>query len=206
MILTPDDEPIYFPNIGLEGDALDGCLRRTQAFVESYMGCGRPIEPRLYVENLLVRQPTWQTAPLSDQPEGYYSSVLYTRYHPLLLGVTPRLEVRTVRDSWGRNRVSEWTSVSSDLFEVDPAGRLRVNVYCDEVRFTYTAGIDFTNLDDPAVVEIKAIAGMIAIRLSARADIESSRANDESYLYQDFNDYLRTVLMPLKRYYPRDNG
>lgn len=195
MILTPEDESIYFPGIGLTGDTLIGCLARAQAFVESYLGCGRPIERRQYVEVITFDQGRF--IPVNDP------LIAVLRYYPVVSAIVEGRRAN-VLDGFQRRiwATPDWLLVDPERYELDPGGRLVVYANYSELRITYNAGFDFTQ-DSPEVREIKAIAGMLAIRLSVRSDIESTRADGNSFLYSDLWDYFRTVLQPLKRYYPR---
>ena len=166
-ILTADDAAIYFPSLGLSGDALDGALLAAQRLAESIKGAGRSLELTAYTEIKKVNR-NLQTVQLS--------------YWPIAASPAPTIETRYANITDRHHRGSgtgKWYAREADTYILDATGKL--NLAVTEVRATYTAGFDFTD-DNYTVQQIKSAVAAIALQQNAdlyRSGIEESEVVDK---------------------------
>ena len=181
-ILTADDAAIYFPSLGLSGDALDGALLAAQRLAESIKGAGRSLELTAYTEIKKVNR-NLQTVQLS--------------YWPIAASPAPTIETRYANITDRHHRGSgtgKWYAREADTYILDATGKLNLAVteadedfqrlgafHATEVRATYTAGFDFTD-DNYTVQQIKSAVAAIALQQNAdlyRSGIEESEVVDK---------------------------
>lgn len=192
MILTASDQPTYFPNVTQTGLALEGLLNLAQALCESSYGANRPLEQTTY-EAIVTVNPLTRTAQLP--------------YFPVVSVVS--VAVRQSRESWGRVSTSEWWLTTGYMLDI-PTGQLNFTTLVTEAKVAYIAGFDFT-ANTLEAKQIKAIAGTIVDYGANRfyGQLDSYLSNPpgdgqvESFNYVRPDTWLQTILMPLKKYYPR---
>ncbi|MBD2465718.1 hypothetical protein H6G89_32540 [Oscillatoria sp. FACHB-1407] len=191
-ILTVADQPVFFPSVPISPE-LDGYIYLAQALCEGEFGANRLLEQQSRVDTITIYSAGW------------------FGYLPLAPVVSVSLvEVRRGVDSWSRSiGLPEWMPLAGGAYSITPdSGRVQISVPADEARITYMAGFDFTQ---PVleVQKIKAIAGLVLSHMATKnpgldsLSVNPATGDATSHNYAKLDDYLKTILLPLKRYIPR---
>lgn len=169
MILTPEDLDTFASGINLSENAVLGAIYAMQAIVES-PGAGRELE-------LLERK---EKINIDLNAQSFYFS-----YFPLVMTPEPIVKIRiggNLNDSWGRAvPPGSWAVVPPECYTLDVDGQLHLGtaafpwypangfpgyqgiqqLYGTVAELTYTSGLDFTQVENPEIIKLKASAGMI---------------------------------------------
>jgi len=196
MILTSSDKATFFPDVSQTGAALDGLLYFVQATCQGSFGANRPLELQQFT-HIITINPAFYTGnipmmPIASSPAPTVESRIHTRY-------------------LGQYTSTDWQA--TDQFAIDaPTGQIHLKIPASEVKLTYWAGFNFTAPTDEAK-EIKAIAGVVldwaARRFYGQLDSYLDNppgAQVSSYNYTRLDQWLQTILAPLKKYAPRSSG
>lgn len=203
-ILTEIDRAIYFPDVPLQGEALDGLIQRAQMLAEGPQGANRPLEITPFKE-IVRMNVSLQTARLT--------------FAPLALTPAPVVEARrkTHRDNFGRvHPTTAWVTLTEgEGYIIDEeSGEIHLSldsqlgfgrsVFFTELRVTYTSGFDTTQ-DTYEVRQLKAAVGSILNWLGTHSN--------ERYMLRDevtgvtFSESRKDLpidyLLPLRKYCPR---
>ncbi len=183
-ILTIADQPTFFPEVNLSGDALMGAIAAAQALAESPQGSNRPVERQLYVETLSLG-----------------GGLCYLKARPKLTEIsTVKIRATSIArfDSWQRRTPAyangaistPWHIVTD--YELDEAtGEIAIAAIGGQgtplsqsaslsVRVEYYLGLDFGALfPSPKVLALKsALAGILKASLIRSAGLESFSLTD----------------------------
>lgn len=190
-ILTAADQPVFFPGVSVS-PALTGLIYLAQAICEGEFGANRPLEEQAHFEQKEVHQAGWFLN-LSMNP---------------VIEITS-LEIR-LHDGWRRSvQGLDWMVLSPESYRLTPqTGRVELGVMATEAKITYISGFDFA-VESPETQNIKAIAGLVLSHMATKKPgLDGESYNPESgaaysYNYAKLDDYLKSILLPLKRYMPR---
>lgn len=200
MILTESDRCEYFPSVNLEGDILNGAIRRAQTIAESNLGAGRPLESQQYTEILSVNS-TFNSCQLSYYPVSTSSLLLF------------EIRYSSTVDGFGRvSNQSQWVVLTQSQYQIDyETGRLQLFSYSlssrskTEVRATYTSGFNF-NSDSYQIREIKTCVGAILGYLESMPGKNVTFLKPAGIAFNsEFGQIPDYLLTPLRKYRPRGN-
>jgi hypothetical protein len=189
-ILTAADQPVFFPEVPVN-PALTGYIYLAQGICEGAFGANRPLETQSHLEQKEVNQAGWF-------------------FH---LDMVPVVEITAVEvrlhDGWRRTTTLDWMPLDPQAWSLTPPlGRVELAVMASEVKVTYTSGFDFA-VPSADTQMIKAIAGLVLSHMATKnPGLDSQSFNPTtgdaySYNYAKLDDYLKSILIPLKRYMPR---
>lgn len=147
MILTPQDQEVYFPNYCGEGSTLLGAIRITESIAQSPEGSNRYLEITDYQEE--------------KQLSVFDRSILLS-YYPI---VPSSLVVSTIRvqgkDGFGRRvSVDKRTLTSSEYYLENDVLYITNPAFIHKLSVKYRAGFDFT-IDTPDTITIKSALGSL---------------------------------------------
>lgn len=171
-ILTPADQPAFFPSVTLTGQALLAAIAAAQAVAEGPMGSDGPVELHQETEVLTM-----------NGGLGYLKCQPVNTDLPILMEMRGRGPISR-QDGWGRSYgrqfssatvVSAWEILSDTEYEIDPiSGEIQVyaiatgsdpfdQAYPVEARISYYAGLDFSQdpLPNTALALKSALAGLL---------------------------------------------
>ncbi|NJN87931.1 MAG: hypothetical protein HC881_18590 [Leptolyngbyaceae cyanobacterium SL_7_1] len=199
-ILSALDQPNYFPNVSASGAALDGLIQLAQVMCEGSYGANRPLERQPHTEIITIN---------SIDCFGYLSRFPVVSVE----GVQVRSRRRGRLDGWGRSTSFEWYTLAPADYQLDfETGQLNLfGVFNTEAKVSYVSGFDFAN-PNPQAKQIKAIAGLVLTYMANNRPGLNSYLNNpatgtaESFNYESLDNYLGTLLSPLKKYIPRRSG
>jgi hypothetical protein len=209
-ILTEADKSAYFPSVTQTSVALQGLIYVTQALCEGSYGANRPLEQQTYTE-IVDALAVERFAYLSRYPVVSLSEVQVRRR--LQRYSDPFMQRISSRDTWGRQGLLDWITLTSDQYLLDiETGRLNFYEFATEARVTYVSGFDFGGSDQTAR-QIKAIAGVVLTYMANNYYgglnshlINPATGTAENFNYATIDRYLEVTLSPLKRYIPRRSG
>lgn len=189
-ILDPvNDKPKYFPNVAATGDELQGLIDVAQSFVESPHGCDRELEQHTEV----ILRPVY----------GLVSFLPYTSLTPTTV------EVRGGARSDGFRITHDWTTLTTDDWELYGSRIQFLTMGWEEVKVEATVGYDFTAVGDRDVDTIKGVAGRIVQwfdnkvsegLLTYRLNPGDPSLDEETFTYN--TGHLKLLLQPLVRFRP----
>ncbi len=183
-ILTVADQPAFFPEVTISGDALIGAIAAAQALAEGPQGANRKLERHVTVETL-----------------GLRGGLCYLKARPRLADLVS-VKVRAVAiaqsDSWQRNTPASaagvlstpWQTITNytldeSIGEISAAivgwqGTPLSQAADVSIRVEYFTGLDFGSLfPSPQVLALKsALAGLLKSSLLRGAGLESFSLTD----------------------------